>query len=207
MNRAILIGNLGADPELSYLDGGAVVCRLRLATTERWTDAKGAKMERTEWHRINVWGKMGENCAKYNVKGSKLAVEGQIQTRDYEDKDGIRRYVTEIRADKVEFLGGGQGNGARDTERHDGAHSGAQGSADSGGAADDDIPFNGGAGAGYEPPADVQPARGSGAMRPAASTRGPGAAGASSASSSSSRGVSSPGRAASRASRPRGERS
>jgi len=203
MNKAIVIGNLGADPELSYLEGGAVVCRLRLATTEKWTDAKGAKQERTEWHRINVWGKMGENCAKYNTKGSKLAVEGQIQTRDYEDKDGQRRFVTEIRADRVEFLGGGQGNG-RDGAQSGGygAQSGAQGSEDSGGGADDDIPFDqtGGYGA---PPADVQPARGSGALeapRPRVEAAGRMA-------SSASRGASSPGRAASRASRPRGGQS
>lgn len=109
VNKVILIGNLGADPEVRFTPGGQAVCELRMATNESWTDKNGAKQERTEWHRIVVWGKQAENCGKYLSKGRTAYVEGRLQTRQWDDKDGNKRYTTEIVADRVQFLGGGGG--------------------------------------------------------------------------------------------------
>lgn len=105
VNKAILIGNLGADPELR-MAGSTPVCNFRIATNEKWTDKDGERQERTEWHSIVVWDKAGEACAKYLEKGSPVYVEGKIQTRQYE-KDGDTRYATEIVASSVQFLSGG----------------------------------------------------------------------------------------------------
>jgi single-strand DNA-binding protein len=116
VNKAILIGNLGRDPELRYTQGGQAVVNFTLATSETWNDkASGEKVERTEWHRIVVWGKIGELCAQYLTKGSSVYVEGRIQTREWEDKEGQKRRTTEINAQTVNFLrtgqrGGGPGN-------------------------------------------------------------------------------------------------
>lgn len=107
VNKAILIGNLGRDPELRYTQNGQAVANFTLATSESWTDkASGEKVERTEWHRIVVWGKMGEHCAQYLTKGRSVYVEGRIQTREWEDKEGQKRRTTEINAQSVKFLGG-----------------------------------------------------------------------------------------------------
>jgi len=115
MNKAILIGNLGADPELRYTTGGTAVCNFSLATNEKWTDKSGAKKERVEWHRIVVWDKQGESCKEYLTKGRQVCVEGKLQTRQWEDKDGVKKYTTEVVAQRVEFLGGkGEGGGRRD---------------------------------------------------------------------------------------------
>ena len=104
VNKAILIGNLGRDPELKHTNSGTAVCNLSLATTHRMK--KGDRWEdQTEWHRVTVWGKTAENVAKYCKKGKQLYVEGRIQTREYE-KDGQKRYATEIVAEFVKFLGG-----------------------------------------------------------------------------------------------------
>jgi len=111
VNKVILIGNLGADPEMRYTPGGAAVCELRLATNESWTDKKGERQERTEWHRVVVWGKRAEVVSKYLSKGRQVYVEGRIRTRSWEDKEGNKRYTTEIIADNVQFLGGGGGKG------------------------------------------------------------------------------------------------
>ncbi len=107
VNRAILVGNLGADAELRYTGGGAAVANFRLATTEVWKK-DGQRQEQTEWHRVNYWGKGVEAVAPYLTKGKQVYVEGRIQTRKWQDKDGQDRYSTEIRADRVVLLGGGQ---------------------------------------------------------------------------------------------------
>ncbi|MBE7450587.1 MAG: single-stranded DNA-binding protein [Kofleriaceae bacterium] len=96
VNKVILIGHLGADPDMRYTPSGAGVCELRLATSESWKDKNGQRQERTEWHRIVVWGKTAEICAKYLAKGRQVYIEGRIQTRSYDDKEGQKRYITEI---------------------------------------------------------------------------------------------------------------
>ena len=111
VNKVILIGNLGKDPELRYTKEGMAFARFSLATNERWRDKQGNSQERTEWHRIVVWDKQAENCAQYLQKGRSAYIEGRIQTRDWEDKDGNKRQTTEVVALQVTFLGG-RGDGA-----------------------------------------------------------------------------------------------
>jgi len=111
VNKVILVGHLGADPDMRYTPSGQGVCELRLATSESWNDKNGQRQERTEWHRIVVWGKRAEVCSKYLAKGRQVFVEGRIQTRTYDDKDGNKRYITEIIATDVQFLGGGRDGG------------------------------------------------------------------------------------------------
>jgi len=111
VNKAILIGNLGADPELRYTASGMAVAGFNMATTERYKDKNGELQERTEWHSIVCWGRLGELANEYLKKGRSVYIEGRIQTRNYEDKDGIKRYRTEIVAQQMQFLGGrGQGD-------------------------------------------------------------------------------------------------
>jgi len=105
VNKVILIGNLGADPELRYTSNGTAVANFRIATTERWTNPNGEKEERTEWHRIVAFGRQGEICGEYLAKGKQVYVEGRLQTRNWEDKDGNQRYTTEIIANRVLMLG------------------------------------------------------------------------------------------------------
>ena len=112
VNKVILIGNLGADPELRYTPSGQAVCDLRLATNESWTDKSGQKQERTEWHRVVMWGKPAEICKQYLTKGQKLYIEGRLQTRSWDDKEGNKKYSTEIIGTDFMFLGGGSGAGA-----------------------------------------------------------------------------------------------
>lgn len=107
LNKAMIIGNLGGDPELRYTQGGQAVANFRVATNERWSDGDGNAKERTEWHRVVVFGRQAENCEKYLAKGRTVFVEGRIQTREWSDKDGNTRYTTEIVANSVQFLGGG----------------------------------------------------------------------------------------------------
>lgn len=146
VNKVILVGNLGRDAELRFTAGGAAVSTLNLATTEVWNDKQGQRQEKTEWHRIVLWGKQAESLQEYLVKGKQIYVEGRLQTRQWDDKDGNKRYTTEIKADRITLLGGGGGGG--------GARSGAtdrSSSAGYGGGApeeppmepitDDDIPF------------------------------------------------------------------
>src|SRR5947207_4433721 len=102
VNKVILVGHLGADPDMRYTPSGQGVCELRLATSESWNDKNGQRQERTEWHRIVVWGKRAEVCSKYLAKGRQVFVEGRIQTRTYDDKDGNKRYITEIIASRSE---------------------------------------------------------------------------------------------------------
>lgn len=107
INKVILVGNLGADPDQKVTSTGQTVTELRVATTEQWNDKQGVKQERTEWHRVIAWGKLAENCGKYLAKGRQVYVEGAIHTRTFVDKDGNTRYITEIKAFEVKFLGGG----------------------------------------------------------------------------------------------------
>lgn len=114
VNKVILVGRLGGDPELRYTPGGQAVAKLSLATSESWNDKQGQKQERTEWHRIVVWGKMAEVCGQHLAKGRQIYVEGRLQTRSWDDKaTNQKKYTTEIVASTVQFLGAaGQGAGA-----------------------------------------------------------------------------------------------
>lgn len=106
VNKVILLGRLGQDPELKYTPNGAAVCSFSMATTESWTDKQGQKQEKTEWHKIVVWGKLAELCNQYLAKGRQAFVEGRLQTRSWDDKDGVKRYTTEVMAATVQFIGG-----------------------------------------------------------------------------------------------------
>jgi single-strand DNA-binding protein len=106
LNKVMLLGRLGQEPELKYTPSGSAVCNFSLATTETWSDKSGQKQEKTEWHRIVVWGKLGELCNQYLAKGRQAFVEGTLQTRSWEGKDGQKRYTTEINAKNVQFIGG-----------------------------------------------------------------------------------------------------
>lgn len=110
VNKVILIGNLGRDPELRYTQGGQAVANFTLATTERFSGRDGGeRQERTEWHRVTAWGRTAELCAQYLSKGRSVYVEGRLQTREWEDKEGQKRRTTEIVALNVQFLGGREG--------------------------------------------------------------------------------------------------
>ena len=106
VNKAILIGNLGADPEIKSLPSGGKVANFNIATSEQWTNKEGNKEERTEWHRIVAFGKLAEICGEYLSKGRKVYIEGRVQTRSWEDRDGNKRYTTEIVAGQMMMLGG-----------------------------------------------------------------------------------------------------
>ena len=144
VNKVILVGNLGRDAELRYTPGGAAVATLNLATTEVWNDKQGQKQEKTEWHRIVLWGKQAESLQEYLVKGKQIYVEGRLQTRQWDDKDGNKRYTTEIKADRITLLGGGGGRSGGGMERGGGAHPAGAGSPEEPPMepiTDDDIPF------------------------------------------------------------------
>ena len=137
LNKVILLGRLGADPELRETGGGTKVCEFRIATNERWRDGQGQNQERTDWHRIVVWGRQAELAAQYLSKGRQVLLEGRIQTRDYQDKDGQKRYVTEIVANNVTFLddrGATGGRGGADVPPPDERDQGPS-------FDDDEIPF------------------------------------------------------------------
>jgi single-strand DNA-binding protein len=117
LNRVMLLGNLGADPELRFTQGGQAVLNIRLATTESYLDKDRVRRERTDWHSVTVWGKRGEALAKILAKGSTIFVEGSIRTSSYDDKEGNKRYKTEINANNIILAGrggGGAGRGAED---------------------------------------------------------------------------------------------
>lgn len=142
VNKAILIGNLGRDPELRYTQSGQAVANFTLATTERFQNRNGERDERTEWHKIVAWGRTAELCAQYLSKGRTAYIEGRIQTREWEDREGQKRRTTEIQAQTVQFLGGprressgGGGSGGS------GGSGGPRPSEGSPGADGDDIPF------------------------------------------------------------------
>ncbi|MCZ6705339.1 MAG: single-stranded DNA-binding protein [Bacteroidetes bacterium] len=111
INKVILVGNLGQDPELRYTGSGTAVCNLRLATNESYKDSNGEWVERTEWHSIVAWARLAEICNEYLKKGSQVYFEGSLQTRSYEDKDGNTKYVTEIKAREMMMLSGRGGGG------------------------------------------------------------------------------------------------
>jgi single-strand DNA-binding protein len=112
VNKVIILGRLGQDPELKYTPGGMAVCNFTLATSESWADKAGQKQERTEWHRIVVWGKLAELCNQYLTKGRQAYIEGSLQTRSWDDKNGQKRYTTEINAKTVQFIGANANAGA-----------------------------------------------------------------------------------------------
>jgi len=162
LNRVILIGNLGQDPEVRYTQGGQAILNMRIATSENWLDKDGERKERTEWHTVIMWGKRGEALGKFLSKGSKLCAEGRLQTRSWEDKSGNKRYTTEIVANNIVLLGsrpggGGGGGGGYDdgppAPNDDyapsgdggggggGGSGGGSGGGGGGGFGDDDIPF------------------------------------------------------------------
>lgn len=114
INKVILVGNLGQDPELRYTGGGTAVCNMRLATNEAYKDNDGQLVEKTEWHSIVAWGRLAEICGEYLKKGSQVYFEGSLQTRSYEDKEGTTKYVTEVKAREMMILGGRDGGGDYD---------------------------------------------------------------------------------------------
>jgi len=143
VNKVILVGNLGANPEMRFTQGGQAVANLRLATSERWTDKSGQKQETTEWHRVVAFGKLAEICGQYLTKGRQIYIEGRIQTRQWQDQQGQKRYSTEIVANNMQMLGGrgaaaergGEDMGATVPPAEEGfGH-------DVSGGPDDDIPF------------------------------------------------------------------
>ncbi|MCL2626095.1 MAG: single-stranded DNA-binding protein [Cystobacterineae bacterium] len=109
VNKVILVGNLGADPEVRFTPSGQAVANFRIATSEGWKDKDGQKQERTEWHRIVVWGKLGELCGEYLKKGRQVYLEGRLQTREWNDKEGKKNYTTEVVVSNVCFLGSPEG--------------------------------------------------------------------------------------------------
>ena len=169
VNKVIILGNVGADPELRYTPGGAAVTNFNIATNESWTDNNGEKQERTEWHRIVVWGRLAEICNQYLRKGSKVYVEGRLQTRSWEGQDGQKRYTTEVVAREMQMLdgrgdmdgggggggynnnGGGYNGGGNNNYSQNAPQAAPQGAGGSQGgssepeppsyAADDDLPF------------------------------------------------------------------
>ena len=152
VNKVILVGNLGRDAELRYTPGGAAVSTINMATTEVWNDKAGQRQEKTEWHRVVLWGKSAESLTEYLTKGKQIYVEGRLQTRQWDDKDGNKRYTTEIRGDRIVLLGGGGGGrgggggmsrgGGGTTEESTGGHGGGAPAPDGPEPiTDDDIPF------------------------------------------------------------------
>jgi single-strand DNA-binding protein len=157
LNRVMLLGNLGADPELRMTNGGQAVLKLRLATSETYLDRNKVRQERTEWHSVVVWGKRAEALAKFLTKGSRIFVEGGLRTSSYDDKDGNKRYKTEVVAQNIILSGGGGGGrsgggggggGSRSSEgpgpsddSPGGGGGGGYSDSDYGGGGDDEIPF------------------------------------------------------------------
>lgn len=147
VNKVILIGRLGADPDVRYTPSGAAVANFNVATNENWSDKNGQKQERTEWHRVVVWGKLAQLCGEYLSKGRQVYLEGRLQTRQWQDKDGQNRYTTEVIANTVQFLGAGgerntssAGNFANDADQP-GSFSGAPMKMEEPSFTEEDIPF------------------------------------------------------------------
>lgn len=145
LNKVLLIGNLGRDPEVRFTPGGKAVARFSIATSEMWNDQEGQRQERTEWHNIVVWGKQAESCGQYLSKGRQVFIEGQIRSRQYDDKDGNKKYITEVIAQRVQFLGGGSGGGGGGGRGGSGGGGGGGGFGGGDGPPpmpdDDDVPF------------------------------------------------------------------
>ena len=136
VNKVILLGNLGRDPEVRFTQGGTPVANFTMATTDRWNDPSGEKKEKTEWHRIVVWGKQAEIAGEYLRKGRPVFVEGSLQTREWTDRDGNKRHTTEVRAFNIQFLGRADDRGSTP-----GAAPAEEMGEPAGGIAEDDIPF------------------------------------------------------------------
>ena len=157
VNKVILLGNLGRDPETRYTTGGDAVTNLNIATSEQWKDKNGEKQERTEWHRVVLFGRQAEIAGEYLKKGRSVYIEGRLQTRKYTDKDGVEKYSTEIVGDRMQLIGSGRdaGSGSGDAEfggggapRRSGGGAGGGGTGGGTGGSgrkpddfDDDIPF------------------------------------------------------------------
>jgi single-strand DNA-binding protein len=156
VNKVILLGNLGRDPETRYTTGGDAVTNLNIATSEQWKDKSGEKQERTEWHRVVLFGRQAEVAGEFLKKGRSVYIEGRLQTRKYTDKDGVEKYSTEIVADRMQLLGSGRDSSGGDAEfssggggaRREPSAAAASPGNKGGGAAkknvddfDDDIPF------------------------------------------------------------------
>ncbi len=134
VNKVILLGRLGADPEVRYTAGGTAVAKFNLATSETWKDKDGSKQEKTEWHRVVAFGKLGETCGEYLSKGKQVYVEGKLQTRSWEDKEGNKKYTTEVNVSNMVMLGSGSGEGG-------GKEVAVSVEPQSFGSSEDDIPF------------------------------------------------------------------
>lgn len=132
VNKAIIVGRLGRDPELKYTPNGTAVCSFNVATSEQWKDGSGEKRERTEWHKIVAWKRLAEICGEYLKKGSQVYIEGRLQTRDWE-KDGVKRYTTEIVINNMQMLDFSGSRSDRDEPRHSDNKAADM--------PDDDIPF------------------------------------------------------------------
>ncbi|MEO6929948.1 MAG: single-stranded DNA-binding protein [Casimicrobiaceae bacterium] len=156
VNKVILLGNLGRDPETRYTTGGDAVTNLRIATSEQWKDKAGEKQERTEWHSVVLFGRQAEVAGEYLKKGRSVYIEGRLQTRKYTDKEGVEKYSTEVVADRMQLIGGARegGAGGGDTDFASAPPSGGGG----GGASRRDSGGNGGGGGG-------RPAAGGGASK------------------------------------------
>ena len=116
VNKVILIGNLGRDPETRYTTGGDAIANLNIATSEQWKDKNGEKQEKTEWHRVVLFGRQAEIAGEYLKKGRSVYIEGRLQTRKYTDKDGVEKYATEVVGDRMQLLGSREGTGTGDAE-------------------------------------------------------------------------------------------
>jgi single-strand DNA-binding protein len=136
VNKVILLGNLGRDPEVRFTQGGTPVANFTMATTDRWSDPSGEKKEKTEWHRIVVWGKQAEIAGEYLRKGRPVFIEGSLQTREWTDRDGNKRYTTEVRAQRLQLLGRPDDRGSSV-----GSPPAEEAPEAPGGFAEDDIPF------------------------------------------------------------------
>lgn len=149
VNKVIIVGNLGRDPEMRYLPDGTAVANLAVATTDKYKDKIGQMVEQTEWHRISFFGRIAEVCGQYLTKGSQVYIEGALRTRKYTDKEGVERYVTEIKGDRMQMLGGGSGQAdgaARERPTQQPRQQPSQQQRPTGGGngfddMDDDIPF------------------------------------------------------------------
>ena len=146
LNRVMLLGNLGADPELRMTNSGQAVLKMRLATSESYLDRNKVRQERTEWHSVVVWGKRAEALSKILSKGSRIFVEGGLRTSSYDDKEGHKRYRTEVVANNIILSGGGGRGGPRPQETTEGSEpaptaGGGYADQDYGGGSDDEIPF------------------------------------------------------------------
>lgn len=134
VNKVILIGNLGSDPEVRYTQSGTAVASLSVATTRKWKDKDGQQQDETEWHKVQVWAQQAEFCSKYLSKGNKVYVEGRLQTRKWQDQDGKDRYTTEVVASVIQNLSPRSDSGSTREEPPGGGYGGAMGTGD-------DVPF------------------------------------------------------------------